>query len=355
MRIEAPIALSGPRLLLPCPAEHQVECGGTFIAYPLPTTDPRGQSSATPSVIAALNPGQDSERVTLTFFVDRYIFPNGQDPFWGTVSLTANYTLANVFREEHPAANVNLRGTGADLFVQITPTGETAAGRPADAIDVRVANVGPADATDVTLSIQLPSGFTPRDFVPNSQCGITPGNRIVCNLSLRHAEVVSFTISLTPVQVGSSAFVWGSISSATLSDPNLEDNQAVVSLLGGPLASLVVDGVSASREANPPQRSTTFVFRVFNDGITVAHNLNVRAAGDGATITQICVASCAGWDGSLRALNINLLPGESALIRVIATVNRNATGRVALAAGVTDPEGTGYFNNRDQLTVFPAR
>jgi len=89
--------------------------------------------------------------------------------------------------------------------------------------------------------------------------------------------------------------------------------------------------------------------------MAIAHGLTVRAEGDSATITRLCIASCTSWNGAPRPLNIDLPPGVL-LITVTATVQQHDTGRVVLGVGSTDPEtGSGYENNTNQLSVFPVQ
>jgi hypothetical protein len=292
--------------------------------------------------------------VTFTFYIDSFIFPNNErSPIWGNLYLIANYNTPGGPLVEQPSAALNLRGTGADLSLSITPLGS-----PVQSIHVAVYNGGPADLTDVTMSVQLPDGLTPGpvDFGENSTCSIAQGNRIVCRFPLAALAFRPFAgvnISLAGSPSGS-PIIWGFASSASVPDPDLANNLAVLPLGSGPSTSLRVEGLSATRDLHPPHRETSFVFRVVNDGMSIAHGLTVRAEGDNATITRLCMASCTGWNGASRPLNIDLPPGVL-LITVTATVQQHDAGRVVLGVGSIDPEtgGPGYENNANQLSVFP--
>jgi hypothetical protein len=356
-RIDAPIALNGARLRLPCPIDYQADCGDSFATYPRSTGDVRQQTAIAPTSIGPLDPAQVSPRVTLTFYIDEFIFSgnNGRNPppIWGNVGLTANYNTANGPLEEQPSSDMNLVGTGTDLRLFITPRGS-----PVQSMDVELDNPGFPDIPDVTMSIQLPAGYTagPVDFGPSSQCRVAQANRILCDFSPLTGIGIVRHISLTPGQPSSPGIIWGFASSASVPDPNLANNLAVASLGSGQSTSLRVEGLSATRDLHPPRREASFAFRVVNDGMAIAHGLTVRAEGDNATITRLCIASCTSWNGASRALNIDLPPGVLP-ITVTANVQQHDTGRVVLGVGSIDPETAvpGYENNTNQLSVFPVQ
>lgn len=217
-----------------------------------------------------------------------------------------------------------------------------------------VTNAGPSDASSLTITDLVPSGFTPTSVsTPSGSCVLAS---VTCTLaSLANSATALVTIvGSVDARMTTSLANTASVSAVTV-DPVSANNSTTLTTPVAPLADVTI----TKRLLSPPAiagQSVTWEVEVSNLGPSVARAVSVTDTLPGSVSAASATASIGSCgtpsSGSLVCSIGDLAPGASSLITLTGTVAATATGSIVNSATVTTttPQPVGHQTDMASAT-----
>jgi uncharacterized repeat protein (TIGR01451 family) len=271
----------------------------------------------------------------------------------GDVTNTANVTASNIPVPDpavHTDSAITTIQAVAELSIGKTDSVDpVVAGTPLS-YTVTVSNAGPSDATAVTVADTLPAGVT---LVSTAGCAQDPAGVPTCTLgTVAAGGMAAYTVNVTvdaatPAGVISNMAV---VDSAAF-DPDTSNNSTTENTTVEAVADLSItktNGVASSTAGT----DTVYTIVVSNAGPSDAPGSTVADAFPAACVgvTWTCTGAGGGTCTTNGSGNINdvvLLPASGSVtysatcpINPAAVGTLDNTATVAVAGGVTDPDGS---------------
>ncbi|APF27163.1 hypothetical protein NPD7_2002 [Clostridium sporogenes] len=207
---------------------------------------------------------------------------------------------------------------------------------------IRVSNLGPADAQNVTLTDAIPPEITGAEF--STDGGVTfnpwPGSFDIGTLTAGETRniLIRGTVSPSATEIISNT---AEVSSTT-EDPNPSNNTSTVDVMVVPSADVSVTKTAAPNPVTPGE-ILTYTINVSNAGPSNAQNVvltdAIPASIIGAEFSADGGVTFNPWPGSLDIGT--LLSGETRTILIRGTVSSSATGTITntvnIASSTPDP------------------
>jgi uncharacterized repeat protein (TIGR01451 family) len=352
-----PAPVVGARVTDTLPAELQnpgwVCAAGAGAVCPTPAT---GSTMNNLSVTLGVNS-------VLTFTLTGTVNANATGSITNTVVVTTPPGITDPTPNNNVFTDTDTLTPRADL--QIDKGNGVGSVVPGDRMTytIVVTNAGPSAVVGARITDTLPVTLS------NASWACTAGAGTVCGTASGLGNIENISVTMAPVSVLTFTVTGTVISTATgfitntavvapppgVTDPTPGNNTSSDNDPLTPLADLQIDkddGVASV----VPGTQTTYRITVTNNGLSAVTGATVSdtlpAALTNATWTCATCNSPASGSGNIST-SVTLLPGQSAVIVLTATVAANATGNIVNTAVVTTPAGvtdTVPTNNTDTDT-----
>lgn len=256
----------------------------------------------------------------------------------GTLSNTLTASFASENDRTDNSATATATASGNNLSVTGTaPPGPLV--EPAASFTMVVANSGPSDAQNVTITNALSANLSPAGpiaCVPagGAQAPVLQADGSLISSLIPVDATLTCTIPVT-VAIGTNGLVGSTMTVSALGDARTGDNVATVYVQATLFNNVRISANPASGTV-PGGGSTTFTFVITNSGPAVAHDVAItNTLGPSLTLASAIDCVPAGGaaaaslqpDGSL--LSPSMPPGGSLTCNVPVTVDAGTTGRVS--------------------------
>ena len=340
---------------VPDPSPGVRPLGSNMKIYSPCCADPSGDGG---TLLTESSPGGTANNVVVTFQV-KVTTPAG------IASTITNQATAGSAATTPVTSNTTTHATQALADVGVTKTVNNAT--PAVGTDVvstmTAHNYGPTNATGVTLSDLLPSGYALKSALAGGGTSYDGGTGVWTVGALASGASVTLTITATVLAAGSYDNVV-TITGSAPTDPNPDNNTAHASTTPSFVSDLALQ--KAGPALTEPNGHVAYTLQVVNLGPSPADKAVIRdPAVPNFTVTGVTCGNAAGGaacpalaDATVALLQngglvLPALPaGGSVLITITGTVA--ATGTIVNTGSVMPPPGTTDpvpGNNRSTVTT----
>ena len=318
--------------------------GVTFVS----ATPDQGSCSGAATVTCNLGTIISATSTAVTIAVT----PTTAGTITNSASVTANETDLNT--GNNSATQTTTVALGPDLSITMTDSADPVAAGENLTYTVAVTNNGPSTATDVTLTVTLPSGVTFVSATPD-QGSCSGAATVTCNLgTIISATSTAVTITVTPTTAGT---ITNSASvTANETDPNTGNNSATQTTT----VILVADlSITKTDSADPVAMggNLTYTVTVTNNGPSTATDVTLTDTLPGGVTFASAIPSqgtCSGTATVTCALgSISSATSTAVTIAVTPTTVGTITNSAGVTANETDPN-TGNNSATQTTTVILA-
>jgi uncharacterized repeat protein (TIGR01451 family) len=300
---------------------------------------------------AASGSGDISETVdlpaggVLTYTASAAVSSSATGNLVNTASVTAPSGTTDPVPGNNTATDTDTVSAEADLVVSKTVDNATPDVGDQVIFTVTVTNDGPSDATNVSVTDALPSGYS-LDLANPSQGSYTAPTWNVGTL----IDGASATLDITATVNATGDYTNSASANATEDDPDPSNNDASASTTPVAEADLAITKVVD--DASPDVGSqVTFTITVTNNGPLDATGVEVLDALPGGYSLDSASTSQGGYAAPTWTVG-TLANGASATLELVATVNADGPyeNTAAVSGSQTDPDPS---NNDDSASTTP--
>ena len=265
-------------------------------------------------------------------------------PTFFSGNLTSTTTVTTSSPDPNTANNtsvdIDVEGDGADIVVTNTNNQSIYTSGQTTTYNVKVKNLGPLVATNVSVSNPIPAGIT--QFSWTGSNGSSGNNVGVTNLiaSLAVGAEVNYTITAVVPATYTGNLVSSASASSAIADPDPSCIACVDTDVPKPTADIVVTNTD-NENFYVAGAQSIYTVSVTNNGPDLATNVLVQNAIP-TGITQFSWTGN-GANGNNVALNNNisfLNVGQSVVYTITATIPASFTGNLVSTANATTSQST---------------
>jgi uncharacterized repeat protein (TIGR01451 family) len=262
----------------------------------------------------------------------------------GLVSNTASVATGNDGSDTDSASvTVNC----PNISIVKTPDGGTLSAGGTLSFSIVVSNAGPGNATNVTLSDQLPAGFTWTENPDNLDCSISAGGLLSCSFG-DIASGASETITVEAPTGATCGLVSNPVATADADNDDAVNDAGDITI-NCPTLSVVKtpDGGTVNAGDN-----ASFTITVTNDGPGTAIDVVLDDTLPAGLTWTDDSALCSVTGGNVLHCDFgNLAQGANASVTVTAPTTENTCGLQDNPAAIADADNTASAQNDGDLTI----
>ncbi|MCL2336990.1 MAG: DUF11 domain-containing protein [Firmicutes bacterium] len=277
----------------------------------------------------------------------------------GSITNTAvvSSTTADPDLSNNSATVVTPIVTSADLL--ITKAGDQAAVQPGGTLTytITVANNGPNDAQNVTVTDAIPAVLTGTEFSTNGGVSWQPWTGSYALGSLLNGASFPLLLRSTVSATATGSIINTAVASSTTPDPDLSNNSAILTTLITPVAASADLALtkSSGQTSVQPGGVLTYIITVNNNGPDDAQNVTVTDAVPSVLSgVEYSIDGGNTWQPWTGAYVLgSLLNGASFPLLLRSTVSLSASGNIINTAVVSSTTPDPNLSNNSAILLTP--